>query len=99
MTAFLAGVMLSILPGLITGWIVWGLVGASMAANSHCRHPHSIPTAITPPAVHVVAAERVMPAPPPPPPVVNVWVAAPQLPQHHYPRPIDLDAIQRELQA
>jgi hypothetical protein len=43
MTTFLSGVMLSITPGLITGWIGWSVVGGLMNRYSYCRHPTSTP--------------------------------------------------------
>jgi hypothetical protein len=97
--AFSIGFMPAMLLGLLTGWVLFTPVGALMKRDDYTRHHYYEPApSLAPAPVQVVAAERVMPTPPPPP-VVNVWVAAPQLPPHHYPRPIDLDTIQRELPA
>jgi hypothetical protein len=38
MTAFLLGVVLSSVPGLITGWIGWSALGALMHRDNYCRH-------------------------------------------------------------
>jgi hypothetical protein len=41
MAEFLLGVVLSITPGLITGWIIWSIIGGLMNHYSYCRHPAS----------------------------------------------------------
>jgi len=46
MTTFLAGVVLALVPGLITGSICWSVVGAFMN-RYRCRHLVSAPTGAT----------------------------------------------------
>lgn len=59
MSAFLLGIVLSILPGLITGWIGWSAMGSLMHRSSYCRHPISDPMVTAAPIRTV--AERVRP--------------------------------------
>lgn len=62
MTTFLLGNVLSIVPGLIMGWIGWSVVGGLMRHYSYCRHPAS--AQIVASASISASAERVRTEPP-----------------------------------
>jgi hypothetical protein len=64
MSVFMAGFLVTMVPGLITGWVVGGIVGWVMRRDSYCRHP--VPVMVP------VFGERV--SPPVAPPVIHVHV-------------------------
>lgn len=75
MLGFMIGAMLAIVPGLITGWLLFTLVGWLMKRDDYTRHRYEPAPALAPAPVRVTA-DRV---PAPAPVVVNVVI--PGLPQ------------------
>ena len=59
MAVFLAGVLVTLVPGLVTGWVVGGLVGWVMRRDDCCRHPRPGPVMV--PLVPSVIAVCVRP--------------------------------------
>jgi hypothetical protein len=55
MSTWMAGVLVTLVPGLVTGWALGGLVGWVMRRDDYCRHPVPPPV----PAMVTVASERV----------------------------------------
>jgi hypothetical protein len=66
MSVFMAGVVVALVPGLITGWVLAGLLGWAMRWDDYCRH--RVPA----PVMAGVVGERV--PPPVTPTVVTVHV-------------------------
>lgn len=56
MSVFMAGVVVALVPGLVTGWVLAGLLGWAMRRDSYCRHRVPAPVMVA------VVGERVAPS-------------------------------------
>ncbi|MGB6165770.1 MAG: hypothetical protein WCF33_05305 [Pseudonocardiaceae bacterium] len=56
MSVFMAGVVVMLVPGLVTGWVLAGVLGWVMRRHDYCRHRVPAPVMVR------VVGERVSPA-------------------------------------
>lgn len=68
MSVFLAGFLVTLIPGLITGWVLAGLMGWAMRRDDYCRHRVPAPVMargigerVSPPVAPIVVTVRVLP--------------------------------------
>ncbi len=101
MAEFFIGMVLTMLPGMITGYLLFIPVGVLMRRDDYCRHPQRASTAVPAPSPVPAVAQRVTQ----PPVVVNLHLSGlpqrgpqPRVIDARYdepvPVPIDLDALQ-----
>lgn len=58
----MVGVLVALVPGLVTGWVLGGLAGWVMRRDDYCRHPAPPPVPAVVPVVGERLASRVVPA-------------------------------------